>query len=51
MRPAYIMADIYRLNLTRMRGLRDEQLADPSFSKRLVSKSEKLTTALKTFWS
>jgi len=51
MRPAYIMADIYHLNLTRMRGLSDEQLADPSFSKRLVSKSEKLTTALKTFWS
>lgn len=50
MRASYIMADIYHLNLQRMMALSDEQIADPLFSKRLVSKFEKLTIALKSFW-
>ena len=51
MRPAYIMADIYRLNLIRMQAMSNEELLNPLVSKRLVSKGEKLKIALKSIWS
>jgi len=51
MRASYIMADIYHLNLTRMKALSDAQLADPLLNKRLVGKFEKLVIALKSVWA
>lgn len=51
MRASYIMADIYHLNLKRMRALSDAELADPTLSKRLVGKFEKLAIAVKSFRS
>ncbi len=51
MRASYIMADIYHLNLKRMKALSDEELANPLLNKRLVGKFEKLAIAVKSFWS
>ena len=51
MRASYIMADIYHLNLKRMRALSDAQLADPAHNKRLVGKVEKLAIAVKSLWA
>lgn len=47
MRPARIMLEVYRRNLTRMMALSDDDLANPDFSKRLVGKAEKIMIALR----
>ena len=47
MRPARVMMEIYERNFTRMRALSDRELCDPSVSKRLIGKGEKLRAALK----
>ena len=46
-RPARIMAEVYRLNLARMLALPDAAIADPGVSKRLVGKWTKLAIALR----
>jgi len=46
-RPARIMAEVYRLNLKRMMALDDAAIADPHRSKRLVGKWTKLAIALR----
>lgn len=51
MRASLIMANIYRLNLKRMRQLDDKAIADPAVSKRLVGKLEKVYIALASLWS
>lgn len=47
MRPARIMLEVYRRNLSRMIALSDSDLASPNVSKRLVGKSEKIIIALR----
>jgi phytoene synthase len=46
-RPARIMAEVYRLNLKRMLALDDAAIADPQVSKRRVGKWTKLAIALR----
>ena len=46
-RPARIMAEVYRLNLKRMLALGDAAIADPQVSKRRVGKWTKLAIALR----
>ncbi len=46
-RPARIMAEVYRLNLKRMLALSDAAIADPRVSKRRVGKWTKLAIALR----
>jgi phytoene/squalene synthetase len=47
MRPARIMMEVYRRNLTRMMALSDSAIADPALAKRLVGKTEMLAIALR----
>ena len=47
MRPARIMMEVYRRNLTRMLQLSDAAIADPRRSKRLIGKPEMLAIALR----
>ena len=47
MRPARIMLEVYRRNLSRMIALSDSDLASPNVSKRLVGKPEKILIALR----
>ena len=47
MKAARIMLEVYKANLERMRLLSDTEIADPSVSKRLVGKGEKLMIAVK----
>jgi len=46
-RPARIMAEVYRLNLKRMMALDDGSIADPAVSKELVGKWTKLAIAFR----
>ncbi len=49
MRPARIMMEVYERNFRRMQALSDAALADPSVSKRLVGKFEKLVISFTTW--